>query len=90
MHILSCVPNASAHLALDLDVRNPLSSGFALLVCQNRQDKVSRFGQRLSDQEGPRLVPCTKQLLRIGPRQVTVVPPETQRHDAVKDIYAGS
>lgn len=68
------------HLTHDLDVRGPLSSSFAPLVRQNRQDKVSRFGQRLSDQEGPRLVSCTQQLLCVWPGQVTVVPPETQRH----------
>lgn len=68
------------HLAHYLYVRDPLSSAFADLVRQNREDKVSRFGQRLSDQEGPWLVFHREQLLGVGPWQVTVVPPEIHAH----------
>lgn len=63
-----------------LNVGDPLGSGFGHLIRQDRQDKVSGFGQRLSHQVGVRLVTCLEELLCVGPRQVTVVPPETQRH----------
>lgn len=92
MHALSCMPQihmvkhwnahkrTSTHLTHYLNVGDPLSSSLAPLVRQDRQDKISGFGQRLSDQEGVRFVSCHKEFLCIRPRQVTVVPPETQGH----------
>lgn len=68
------------HLAHYFNVGDPLSSCFAPLVRLNRQDKVSRFGQRLSYQEGPRLVPRTEELLCVWPGQVTVVPPGSDKN----------
>lgn len=65
----------SPYLAHYLDVGDPPPSSFALLFGQNGQNKVSRFGQRHSDQEGPRLVSSTEQLLCIWAGQVTMVPP---------------
>lgn len=73
------------HLTHYLDVRDPLRSSFGPLVRQDRQDKVSGLGQRLPDQEGIRLVSRHEQLLCVGPRQVTVVPPDTQEVLMVRD-----
>lgn len=69
---------SSTHLAHDLNVGDALSSRFALLVRLNRQNKISRFGQRLSDQEGPRLVFCAEEFLCVGAWQVTMVPPASE------------
>lgn len=70
----------STHLTHYLNMGDPLSSSFAPLIGQDRQDKVSRFGQWLSDKEGIWFISCHKELLCIGPRQMAVVPPETQGH----------
>lgn len=51
---------ARSYLAKDLYVGDSLSSCLAYFVSQHGQDKVSRFGQRLSYQEGPCLIPCTE------------------------------
>lgn len=66
------------HLTHYLDVGNPPGSIFVPLTRQDGQDKVARFGQRLSDQEGVRFISCHKELFSIRPGQVTVIPPGTR------------
>lgn len=46
-----------------------------VLVGENRQDEVSRFTLALPDQEAASSAFFCEQLLRIFPRQVSMVPP---------------
>ena len=82
-------PGPGTHLTHDLDVGDPLRSICGPLVGQNRQHEVSGLGQRLPHQEGVWLISRHEQLLCIGPRQVTVVPPETHGH-GLEDVASGT
>lgn len=77
----------NAYLTHNLNVGDPFSSCFAPLICQNRQDKVSRFGQWLSDQKGPRFISCSEEFLCIWPRKVPVVPPDTEQHRRFSTVW---
>lgn len=70
--------NEYTHLTHYLDVGNPPDSIFVPLTRQDGQDKVARFGQRLSDQEGVRFISCHQELFSIRPRQVAMIPPGTR------------
>lgn len=70
----------STHLTHYFNVGDSPRSSFASLIGQDRQDKITGFGQRLSHQEGVRFISCHKELLCISPRQVTMEPPETKGH----------